>query len=226
MSKPQQQKIGDYDIIQGIRRGTTAKVLLCEHNETKTQVAIKCIKKANFSKCPQLQNKIHREIALMRLLDHPHLLKLHEVCESGRHIYMILEYAQHGELFDYLIRRQSCPLDVSLKFFRQIIYGLEFLHVHAICHRDLKPENILLDENDDIKIADFGFARWMKSNIAETSCGSPHYAAPEVIRGIPYDGRAADIWSCGVILYALVVVCSFLFSYVFPIIFFSNLFVF
>lgn len=218
MMKPQ-QRIGEYEILKEIRRGTTAKVLLCEHIQTRKQVAIKCIKKAHFSKSPQLQNKVHREIALMRLLDHPHLLKLHEVCESQRHIYMVLEYAQHGELFDYLISRQTCPLDVSLKFFRQILYGLEFLHVHAICHRDLKPENILLDENDDIKIGDFGFARWMRSNIAETSCGSPHYAAPEVIRGVPYDGRAADIWSCGVILYALVVVCIFFTSFFFFLLF-------
>jgi serine/threonine protein kinase len=93
-----------------------------------------------------------------------------------------------------------------MNFFRQIIYGVEYLHVHAICHRDLKPENILLNETNDLKIGDFGFARWMKANIAATSCGSPHYAAPEVIRGTPYDGRAADIWSCGVILFALLAV--------------------
>jgi len=90
-----------------------------------------------------------------------------------------------------------------MRIFRQLIYGLEFLHSHGICHRDLKPENILLDEFDQIKIADFGFARWMPTNLAETSCGSPHYAAPEVIRGLRYDGRASDIWSCGVILFAL-----------------------
>jgi serine/threonine protein kinase len=146
---------------------------------------------------------VHREIALMRLFNHPHLLKLVEVCESANHLYIVLEYAAHGELFDYLVSSQSLSVDVAMGFFRQIIFGLGFLHSHAICHRDLKPENILLDEFDNIKIGDFGFARWMKSNIVDTSCGSPHYAAPEVIRGIPYDGRAADIWSCGVILFAL-----------------------
>jgi BR serine/threonine kinase len=90
-----------------------------------------------------------------------------------------------------------------MAFFRQLIFGLDYLHAHSICHRDLKPENILLTEMNEIKIADFGFARWMKQNIAETSCGSPHYAAPEVVRGTPYDGCAADIWSSGVILFAL-----------------------
>ncbi|OHS96356.1 CAMK family protein kinase [Tritrichomonas foetus] len=214
------QRIGDYVVLYPLGTGTTGKVKLGEHFQTHKHVAIKIIKKQSFEKKPQLQAKVHREIALMRVLDHPHLLKLIEVCESQRHLYIILEFAQHGELFDYLVSRRSIPLDLALKFFRQIIYGLEFLHEHAICHRDLKPENILLDENDDIKIGDFGFARWMKSNIADTSCGSPHYAAPEVIRGIPYDGRAADIWSCGVILYALVAVCIFLCFVCFWFIFF------
>ena len=205
MALRRSQRIGDYNVLYSLGTGTTGKVKLGEHYQTKKHVAIKIIKKGNFDKYPQLQAKVHREIALMRILDHPHLLKLVEVCESTRHLYIILEYAQHGELFDYLVARRTIELELALKFFRQIIYGLEFLHEHAICHRDLKPENILLDENDDIKIGDFGFARWMKANIAETSCGSPHYAAPEVIRGVPYDGRAADIWSCGVILFALVV---------------------
>jgi BR serine/threonine kinase len=95
---------------------------------------------------------------------------------------------------------------LALPIFRAIIYAVEYLHSYSICHRDLKLENILLDEHDQIKIADFGFARWMRSNVAKTSCGSPHYAAPEVIRAraaVSYDGRASDIWSCGVILYAM-----------------------
>jgi BR serine/threonine kinase len=169
--------------------------------------AVKIIRKSLFDAKPDLQSKIHREIALMRLMDHPSLLKLIEVCESTRHLYIFVEYAAHGELFDYLMRRHHLAEDVAMNFFRQIIYGLDYLHAHAICHRDLKPENILLDEHDNVLIGDFGYARWMRSNIADTSCGSPHYAAPEVIRGIHYDGRCADIWSCGVILYALLAVC-------------------
>ena len=143
----------------------------------------------------------------MRLLNHPHILKLHEFFESERHLYIVLEFAKHNELFDYLVTHRKLSFQTGMEFFRQIIYGLEYLHNHAICHRDLKPENLLLDEFDRVKIADFGFARWLRSNIAETSCGSPHYAAPEVIRGLRYDGRAADIWSCGVILFALLAVC-------------------
>lgn len=200
-------QIGDYMVIRELGNGVTGKVKLAQDINTQEYVAIKIIKKSTFAKLPELQKKIHREVALMRVLDHPHILKLKEVCESPNHYYIILEYASNGELFDYLVIRKTLPPEQAMHFFRQIIYGLEFLHTHAICHRDLKPENILLDKNNDIKIGDFGFARWMKSNIAETSCGSPHYASPEIIRGIPYDGRAADIWSCGVILYALLAVC-------------------
>ena len=203
MSSEKRQTIGDYIILYDLGSGVTGKVKLAQHHQTGARVAIKIIKKSNFDRDPQLQRKIHREIALMRLFDHPHLLKLVEVCESQHHLYIVLEYAEHGELFDFIVARKCIDVELAMKFFRQIVYGLEFLHSHAICHRDLKPENILLDEFNDVKIGDFGFARWMKSNIAETACGSPHYAAPEVIRGVPYDGRAADIWSCGVILFAL-----------------------
>ena len=197
------QEIGDYLILQTIGSGATGKVKLGEHKVTHELAAIKIFKKSVFDSKPELEQKIQRETALMRLLEHPHLLKLKEFCESPRHIYIILEYAAHGELFDYLMARRALSVEMAMKFFRQIIYGLDYLHSHNICHRDLKPENILLDENDNVKIADFGFARWMNANTAETSCGSPHYASPEIVKGIPYDGRKADIWSCGVILYAL-----------------------
>ncbi|KAH0791009.1 CAMK family protein kinase [Histomonas meleagridis] len=195
--------IGNYNVIRQLGKGNQGKVMLAQHVSTGDLVAIKMMKKIWFEKNPDLLVNVQREISLMRLLQHPHLLKLIEVCESQNHLYIILEYAQGGELFDLLLHRRPLDMNLALKFFRQIIYGVEYLHSHAICHRDLKLENILLDEFGDVKIGDFGFARWMKSNIADTSCGSPHYAAPEVIRGVPYDGRIADIWSCGVILYVL-----------------------
>jgi BR serine/threonine kinase len=211
MMEERQQEIGDYILGRTLGTGTTGKVKLATKKGTSEEYAIKIIKKASFETKPQLQTKIRREVALMRLLDHPHLIKLEEFAESPRHLYIVLEYAHNGELFDFLIKRRSLPLDMGMHFFHEMIYALEYLHEHAICHRDLKPENILLDKNNNIKIADFGFARWMRYNIAETSCGSPHYAAPEVIKGIPYDGRYADIWSLGVILYALLAVCIYIY---------------
>ena len=195
--------IGPYLLIRNLGSGSTSKIKLAIHQDTKLPVAIKIIKKESFQENPQLQPKIQREIALMRLFDHPHILKLLDILESPRHLYIGLEYASKGELFDYVVNKKQLDEQEAMNFFRQIIYGLEYLHSLGICHRDLKPENILLDEKYNIKIADFGFARFTKTNTAATSCGSPHYVAPEVIGGEVYDGRAADVWSCGVILYAM-----------------------
>ncbi|KAJ5076815.1 serine/threonine-protein kinase gin4-related [Anaeramoeba ignava] len=113
---------------------------------------------------------------------------------------------EEGELFDYLVNKGRITHEEALCLFQQIIYGLEYCHNHLICHRDLKPENLLVDKKQNIKIADFGMARLINAgSLASTSCGSPHYASPEVVRGIPYDGMASDVWSCGVILYALLI---------------------
>ena len=199
----QRPEIGDYYVLSSLGSGSYGKVKMAEHKLTGQLVAIKIVKKSAIESRPDMEIKIRREISLMRLLDHPHLMKLIDICESPRHLYIILEYAAHGELFDFLVDRGSLSVELAIKLFRQIIYGLEFLHAHSICHRDIKPENILLDEHDNIKIADFGFARWMKDNTAVTACGSPHYTAPEIIIGLPYDGRASDIWSCGVVFYTL-----------------------
>ena len=200
-------RLGPYTVIGKLGQGTSGQVRLAINVETQQKVAIKIINKEIFASKPSLQVKVQREIALMHLADHPHLLKLIDVLESPRHLYIVVEYAAKGELFNFLVEHKSLDEGMAMKFFRQIIYGLEYLHSLGICHRDLKLENILLDENLNIKIADFGFARFVKYSIAETSCGSPHYAAPEVIGGHPYDGRMADIWSCGIILYALLAVC-------------------
>lgn len=195
--------IGNYIILQTIGSGGFGKVKLAEHKETHQKFAIKIFKKSKLNSKPDLITKIQREVSLMTIFDHPHIIKLYEVFQSTRHLFIVLEYAPNGELFDYLISMNCFPIEEAMRLFRQIIYGVDFLHSHSICHRDLKPENILLDENNNVKIGDFGFARWLKTGTADTSCGSPHYAAPEVVKGIPYNGKKADIWSCGVILFAL-----------------------
>ncbi|CAG0896370.1 unnamed protein product [Cyprideis torosa] len=142
----------------------------------------------------------------MKLIEHPHVLGLYDVYENKKYLYLILEVVSGGELFDYLVKKGRLTPKEARRFFRQIISAVDFCHSHAICHRDLKPENLLLDEKNNIKIADFGMASLQPSgSMLETSCGSPHYACPEVIRGEKYDGRRADVWSCGVILYALLV---------------------
>lgn len=118
---------------------------------------------------------------------------------------MVLEYAG-GELFDYIVQHGKMQEDKARRFFQQIICAVEYCHRHKIVHRDLKPENLLLDDNLNVKIADFGLSNIMTDgNFLKTSCGSPNYAAPEVINGKLYAGPEVDVWSCGVILYVLLV---------------------
>ncbi|XP_069598487.1 serine/threonine-protein kinase BRSK2-like isoform X6 [Ranitomeya imitator] len=128
-------------------------------------------------------------------------MRIRNICR-----YLVLEHVSGGELFDYLVKKGRLTPKEARKFFRQIISALDFCHSYSICHRDLKPENLLLDEKNNIRIADFGMASLqVGDSLLETSCGSPHYACPEVIKGEKYDGRRADVWSCGVILFALLV---------------------
>ncbi|KAF5383570.1 hypothetical protein D9615_003518 [Tricholomella constricta] len=151
------------------------------------------------------QLAIEREIVVMKLLDHPNVMRLYDVWETSTELYLILEYIQGGELFDHLCNNGKLPVPEALNYFQQIIAAMDYCHNFNIAHRDLKPENILLDKDFNIKIADFGMAAWQAGNdgMLRTSCGSPHYAAPEIIAGQVYNGSAADIWSCGVILFAL-----------------------
>lgn len=197
------EQIGEYVVDRVIGSGSTGKVKLAHSTRTMETVAIKVIKKSKFESKPEIKEKIQREIAIMRVFKHSRLLKLIEICESANHIYLVLEYAENGELFDYIVKKKALSEYEAMRFFRQIIYGLDYLHTHSVCHRDLKPENILLDSSNNIKIADFGLARLMSSNTLDTYCGSVHYAAPEIVTATPYSGYPVDIWSCGVVLFTL-----------------------
>lgn len=115
-----------------------------------------------------------------------------------------MEYVPNGELFDYLVSKGRLDTNEARHYFQQIISGVDYCHRYNICHRDLKPENLLLDDDKNIKIADFGMAALERSGkLLETSCGSPHYASPEIVAGENYHGNSSDIWSCGIILFAL-----------------------
>ncbi|KAL9702091.1 hypothetical protein quinque_005609 [Culex quinquefasciatus] len=185
------QYVGPYRLERTLGKGQTGLVKLGVHCVTAKKVAIKIINREKLSESVLM--KVEREIAIMKLIDHPHVLGL-------------TDHVSGGELFDYLVKKGRLTPKEARKFFRQIISALDFCHSHSICHRDLKPENLLLDDKNNIKIADFGMASLQPAgSMLETSCGSPHYACPEVIRGEKYDGRRADVWSCGVILYALLV---------------------
>ncbi|XP_041075105.1 serine/threonine-protein kinase BRSK2 isoform X8 [Polyodon spathula] len=198
------QSVGPYRLEKTLGKGQTGLVKLGVHCVTCQKVAIKIVNREKLSESVLM--KVEREIAILKLIEHPHVLKLHDVYENKKYLYLVLEHVSGGELFDYLVKKGRLTPKEARKFFRQIISALDFCHSHSICHRDLKPENLLLDEKNNIRIADFGMASLqVGDSLLETSCGSPHYACPEVIRGEKYDGRKADVWSCGVILFALLV---------------------
>ncbi|KAJ4306090.1 Protein kinase [Collariella sp. IMI 366227] len=199
-----EQRIGAYNIIKTLGEGSFGKVKLAVHRGTGQQVALKIISRKNLIS-RDMQGRVEREIEYLQLLRHPHIIKLYTVIKTGAEIIMVLEFAG-GELFDYIVQNGKMHEAEARRFFQQMLCAVEYCHRHKIVHRDLKPENLLLDDNLNVKIADFGLSNIMTDgNFLKTSCGSPNYAAPEVIGGKLYAGPEVDVWSCGVILYVLLV---------------------
>ncbi|KAJ6227872.1 serine/threonine-protein kinase gin4-related [Anaeramoeba flamelloides] len=197
--------VGPYLIGKTIGVGANGKVKIGIHQETKKKVAIKILAKKQFLRQPKTRTKLEREISILKLLRHPNVIRLYDVYETSKKLYLIMELAEGGELFDLLVSKKSLGHTRALYYFQQIIFALNYMHERKICHRDLKPENLLLDKDLNLKIADFGMAQLMKDgSLLETSCGSPQYTCPEIIKGLNYDGRKADVWACGVILYTFI----------------------
>ena len=138
---------------------------------------------------------------------HPNIVQLYEIIETSRQLFLIMEFVPGGELFNYIVKKKRLENREACRFFHQILAGIEYLHSIKICHRDLKPENLLLDENMNIKIVDFGLSNTYKksTDTLKTACGSPCYASPEMIAGKRYLGLDTDLWSLGVITYAMTV---------------------
>ncbi|KAL1963464.1 hypothetical protein VTN77DRAFT_8365 [Rasamsonia byssochlamydoides] len=198
------QRLDQYKAVKVLGEGSFGKVKLAIHQPSGRQVALKIIPRRKLLS-RDMVGRVEREIQYLQLLRHPHIIKLYTVIPTKQDIIMVLEYAER-ELFDYLVKRGKCNDDEARKFFQQIICAVEYCHRHKIVHRDLKPENLLIDSEKNVKIADFGLSNIMTDgNFLKTSCGSPNYAAPEVISGKLYAGPEVDVWSCGVILYVLLV---------------------
>uniref|UniRef100_A0A8B9NGH7 non-specific serine/threonine protein kinase n=1 Tax=Accipiter nisus TaxID=211598 RepID=A0A8B9NGH7_9AVES len=190
----EQPHIGNYRLLRTIGKGNFAKVKL---------VAIKIIDKTQLN--PTSLQKLFREVRIMKGLNHPNIVKLFEVIETEKTLYLVMEYASAGEVFDYLVSHGRMKEKEARAKFRQIVSAVHYCHQKNIVHRDLKAENLLLDADANIKIADFGFSNeFTLGSKLDTFCGSPPYAAPELFQGKKYDGPEVDIWSLGVILYTLV----------------------
>ncbi|XP_069185700.1 serine/threonine-protein kinase MARK2 isoform X20 [Procambarus clarkii] len=202
-SRSRTEEIGKYRLLKTIGKGNFAKVKLAKHVPTGKEVAIKIIDKTQLN--PGSLQKLFREVRIMKILDHPNIVKLFQVIETEKTLYLVMEYASGGEVFDYLVFHGRMKEKEARAKFRQIVSAVQYCHQKKIIHRDLKAENLLLDSEMVIKIADFGFSNeFTPGNKLDTFCGSPPYAAPELFQGKKYDGPEVDVWSLGVILYTLV----------------------
>ncbi|KAF9431577.1 NUAK SNF1-like kinase 2 [Entomortierella beljakovae] len=201
------RKYGDiqgYTYIGTIGQGNFGKVLLAENDITGEQVAVKILEKAQFK---SEQQRLHatREARLMATLRHPNIVDVKTVMEDDYRILIVMENLTGGELFDYISNKGSLDEKEARRIFQQIVLAIHYCHESNVVHRDLKPENILLDSEKNVRVADFGFGNnWHKDRHLTTYCGSPFYAAPEMVSGTPYIGPETDVWSLGVILYVLV----------------------
>lgn len=192
------RSIGTYTLGRPIGEGTYGKVRLGTHRLTGVRVAIKQVPKAH---CSTLTREIHHH----RRLHHPNLMQLYEVLASESYIWMVTELCAGGELYDYLVERGTMPEPEARRIFGQLCMAVAYIHDRGIVHRDLKLENVLLDERCNVKLGDFGFTREFEGKkLMETFCGTTGYAAPEMLAGRRYTGEEVDVWSLGIILYALV----------------------
>uniref|UniRef100_A0A4W3I743 Maternal embryonic leucine zipper kinase n=1 Tax=Callorhinchus milii TaxID=7868 RepID=A0A4W3I743_CALMI len=208
MAIDNEELLKHYELHETIGAGGFAKVKLAHHILTREKVAVKIMDKESLgADLPRVQT----EIEAMKNLSHQHVCRLYHVIETSQKIFMILEYCPGGELFDYIIAKDRLSEEETRTFFRQIVSAVAYVHSQGYAHRDLKPENLLIDEDHNLKLIDFGLCAKPKGGLdyqLMTCCGSPAYAAPELIQGKAYIGSEADIWSMGVLLYALL--CGFL----------------
>ena len=199
--------IGDFKIGTKLGQGTFSKVCQGIHLPTGEKVAIKIMSKDQIKEKSD-KIRIEKEINIQKKLHHQNIVQQYAIIETDSTIYIISEYCSGGELFDYIVSKRKLYEVEACRIYQQLISGLEYLHKQRICHRDLKPENLLFDSKHNLKIADFGLSNDYHKGKLSTPCGSPCYAAPEMVTGKKYGGTSVDIWSSGIVLYTMV--CGFL----------------
>ena len=193
----------DYSIKEMIGKGTFSTVRLAFDRESGEKVAIKILKKEKILNKGDLE-RAEREINILKKISHINLIKIYKTVEDSEAYYMVMEYCEKGELFNFITKNIRLDENESAYYFYQLINGLEYLHSLNIAHRDLKPENLLITKNNILKIIDFGLSNFSQMNkLLTTPCGSPCYASPEVVGGKQYDGNMIDIWATGIILFVM-----------------------
>ena len=208
MLKGENLDINDFIFKDDIGEGNFGKVKFCIFKRTGEEFAIKIINKKKIK--DKMKNSFFKENEIATKFNHINVIYVYRIFEDRENFYLVMEYCQKGELFDYIVEHQRLSENEASVFFYQLINGVEYIHSKGIAHRDLKPENLLLTTDKTLKIIDFGLSHEFdpSSCLLKTKCGSPSYAAPEIISCNYYDGFKTDIWCCGIILYAML--CGFL----------------
>ncbi|XP_051141916.1 CBL-interacting serine/threonine-protein kinase 3-like isoform X2 [Andrographis paniculata] len=200
------RRVGKYEIGRTLGEGAFAKVKFARNLETGEPVALKILDKEKVVK-HKMAEQIKREIATMKLIKHPNVVRLYEVMASKTKIFIAMEYVTGGELFDKIVKNGRMREDEARKYFQQLINAVDYCHSRGVFHRDLKPENLLLDAAGNLKVSDFGLSALSQQvrddGLLHTTCGTPNYVAPEALHDRGYNGATADLWSCGVILFVL-----------------------
>uniref|UniRef100_A0A453J1U1 non-specific serine/threonine protein kinase n=1 Tax=Aegilops tauschii subsp. strangulata TaxID=200361 RepID=A0A453J1U1_AEGTS len=199
-------RVGPYELGKTVGEGSFAKVKIAKDTRNAATCAIKVLDRNHVLRHKMVE-QIKREIATMKLIRHPNVVQLHEVMASKSKIYMVLEFVEGGELFDKIVNSGKLGEDEARRYFHQLINAVDYCHSRGVYHRDLKPENLLLDSYGALKVSDFGLSAFSpqtkEDGLLHTACGTPNYVAPEVLADKGYDGMAADVWSCGIILFVL-----------------------
>ena len=198
------KNLGTFILGQKIGEGTFGVVRIATHIITGEKVAVKILDRQKISNESDM-SRLEKEIRVLKMLHHNNIVHLYNVIQTSSAIYLVTEYIEGKELFDYIVHKKRLSELEACKFYQQLISGIEYLGKMKITHRDLKPENLLLDKKKNIKLVDFGLSNVYKNNeLLSTACGSPSYAAPEMLSGKKYNGLNVDIWSSGIILYAMI----------------------
>jgi serine kinase len=199
-----------YVISRKIGQGSYATVHLAEYSEGGRRVKLAC-KIFDKDRAPKdfLEKFFPRELDILTRIENAHIIQVHSILQRGPRVFIFMRYAENGDMLDFIRQNGLVPERQAKIWFRQMVQGLQYLHTQNIAHRDLKCENILLSRHWNVKLADFGFARFCvdgdgKRVLSQTYCGSAAYAAPEVVSGTPYNPKLADVWSLGIILYIMV----------------------
>lgn len=197
-------RISHYHILNTIGYGAFSVVKVGYDDKTNQKVAIKVVSRERIS-TTDLEARFETEIRVLQQMRHPNIVQLLDLIKDDVNFYIIMEFCSGGELFQYIVDHKKLTELEACTFFYQLMDAMKYVHALGAVHRDIKPENLLMEKNNRIKITDFGLSRYVGSTgLVRTACGSPCYASPEILMGNPYDGAKSDIWSCGVILYAMV----------------------